>query len=154
MKRTALVALAGLFVALLACKSPGGSVSNAQLGTLTRASGSLAIKSPVSRLPRVAGDLGEIDKAFGICFDFTDGEYLGKMRIVMRTPAALTTTRLQAGQHPAPNQVVMDVPTLSGNGHYCQDMYFDADDPLGNWTFDLERDGKSIHHWNLEVTAS
>ncbi|MEZ4369649.1 MAG: hypothetical protein R3B07_02460 [Polyangiaceae bacterium] len=142
-----------LIVALVACKNSGG-ISNAQLGTLKGSGSNLSIKTPVTKLARVPGNLGEIDKAFGICFDYANGSSLGKMRIVMHTPAPLTTVRLPGGEHPKPNQVILDVPSLSGSGTYCQDMYFDADDPLGTWTFDLERDGKSLQHWNLEVTAT
>jgi hypothetical protein len=140
-----------LVLVLLACKR-GGTVTNAQLGTLLRKpTGHLAIKAPATRLPRVAARKGDIAHSFGVCFDYTQGEQLGKMEVVVRPPAPIKTLRLTSGQKSEAGEVRLSAPHLRGSGRFCQDMYFDADDPLGNWGFELQRDRDRIKAWTVEV---
>ncbi len=145
-------ALLTLLVALFACKTKSeGTLSNPQIGTLERGPGGLAIKAPVTRLPRVAADKGDIEHSFGICFDYAKGDQLGKVEVVVRPPAPIKTLRLGSGHKATPTEIRLPAPALRGSGHFCQDMYFDADDPLGTWGFDLARDGKAVKSWQLEV---
>jgi len=138
-------------IVLLACKR-GGSVKNPQLGTLVRGpTGRLQLKATATRLPRVAAEMGDIRHSFGVCFEYTEGEKLGKMEVVVRPPAPIKTLRLTSGQKAKPRELRLPAPYLHGAGHFCQDMYFDADDPLGNWGFELQRDGDRIKAWTIEV---
>lgn len=140
-----------LLLVLLACKR-GGTVKNAQFGMLMRGpTGKLAVKAPKTRLPRVAAEKGDIEHSFGVCFDYTEGEKLGKMEVVVRPPAPIKTLRLTSGQKVKPDEIRLPAPYLHGTGSFCQDMYFDADDPLGNWGFELQRDRKRLAAWTIEV---
>lgn len=140
-------------VGLLACKKGASSATldNPQLGTLVRGPSGLAIEKPVTRLPRIAAPKGDIAHSFGICFDYTEGNDLGKVEVVVRPPAAVNTLRLEPGATASPSEIRLPAPPLNGSGTFCQDMYFDDDDPLGSWGFDLQRDGKTVKSWKLEV---
>jgi len=147
----ALGSFVAVFLALLACKR-GGTVTNAQFGTLVRKpTGHLSIKAPATRLPRVAAEKGDIPHSFGVCFDYTQGEQLGKMEVVVRPPAPIKTLHLTSGQKAKPGEIRLSAPYLRRSGSFCQDMYFDADDPLGNWGFELQRDRDRIKAWTVEV---
>jgi len=140
--------------ALLACKSSATpTLTNAELGTLKRSGGKIALDSPTRRLPRVAAARGDIEHSFGVCFDYTKGEGLGTVEVVVHPPGAIKTLRIESGQKVSPGEIRLRAPSFSGSGQFCQDMYFDDDDPLGTWSFDLVRDGKTLQSWKLEVYA-
>jgi hypothetical protein len=73
------------------------------------------------------------------------------MEVVVRPPAPIKTLRLTSGQKSEAGEVRLSAPHLRGSGRFCQDMYFDADDPLGNWGFELQRDRDRIKAWTVEV---
>jgi hypothetical protein len=143
-----------LLCALLACKSSSSpSLTHAELGTLRRSGAHVVLDRPARRLPRVAAPRGDIEHAFGVCFDYAQGERLGSVEVVVHPPGAVKTLRLEPGQKVSPGEIRLRAPAFTGSGSFCQDMYFDDDDPLGSWGFDLVRDGKTLQSWQLEVYA-
>jgi len=143
-----------LLWALLACKgSSSPTLTHAELGTLRRSGRHVVLERPARRLPRVAAPRGDIPHAFGVCFDYTHGEDLGSVEVVVHPPGAVKTLRLESGQQVSPGEIRLRTPPFSGSGNFCQDMYFDDDDPLGTWGFDLVREGKKLQSWQLEVYA-
>lgn len=147
--------LAVVGAALLACKgSSAGEVTQPKLGTLTGSAQSPKLASEVTRLPRIAGKSGEVNKNFGICFHYKQPSRLGELTVVVQPPGAIKTDNVALDKEKAGGGLRMKLPPLDGSeGDFCQEMFFDADDPLGKWHFELRNGEALVRAWDIDVYA-
>jgi hypothetical protein len=127
------------------------AISNPRLGTLVRKAGKLTIGSEVTRLRRVAAEKGDIPNSFGVCFLYSHGERLRDVEVVVRPPAKPKTLRLEPNAQLKGKVIHLPIPALRNSGEFCQDMYFDSDDPLGTWVFELRQGAEQHRSWVVEV---
>jgi hypothetical protein len=147
--------LALVGAALLACKGgSGGAITQPKLGTLTGSAQSPQLASEVTRLPRVPSKSGEVSKNFGICFHYKQPSQLGELTVVVQPPGTIKTDNVQLDKEKAGGGLRMKLPRLDGTeGDFCQEMFFDADDPLGKWHFELRNDEAVVRAWDIDVYA-
>lgn len=148
------LALAAVVLALLACKSSDGELTNVKLGTISGAPGSYTLKAETNRLPLVPSKSGDAAKNFGLCFHYTEKEKLGEVSILVTPPGAIDTSSVELDKEKVGNGVRMKVDGLTqSSGDYCQEMFFEAGDPVGKWRFELQRDKKTVKSFDVDVYA-
>lgn len=144
--------LVTLGVVALACSSSSPEeaplvVTDMALGSLKLSDGALVLDQERARLPRVAGTSGDLAHTFGICFQATGGARPGALAIHVFPPAKITETELsRTGEG-----VRVPVELERGVDHLCQEMFFDATDPVGPWRFELRDGVRTLRAWDIEV---
>jgi hypothetical protein len=151
-KSGAFLPLALCLAALLACKSSSkAEITQPKLGTLTGPVDRLQLKAEAARLPLVPSKSGDVDRNFGICFHYTEGQKLGEVAILVSPPGAIKTESVELEKEKAGDGVRMKLPALAGEGDFCQEMFFEAGDPPGKWRFELQQGATAIKRWDVDV---
>lgn len=138
----------------LACGSPSPKgtplvVTDLKLGTLKRSGADIVLDQERSRLPRVAGSSGDLAHTFGICFTATGGGRPHTLDIWVFPPEKISQTSLRREGE----GVRVTVELSQATERLCQEMFFDASDPVGPWRFELRDGAQTLRTWDIEVYA-
>jgi hypothetical protein len=154
--RYATLGLPFLALALNACCSGGGSapaeITGVKLGKLMNTSSGYRLRTETSRLPLIAGRSGDTDRTFGLCFHYKEASKLGNLSIVVTAPAPFKTTTAGFSRQGAGNVARLTIEPMSKReGDFCQEMFFDANDPPGRWRMTLMRNESAVKTFDVDV---